>query len=57
MTDHFIHLYETLKAIVNNIQNHSIYKPDSTVFGKLEQAFKWCSNPFYNDRGQGNYFF
>lgn len=53
MNDQFINLYETLKAIVHNVQNQSIYKPDPTVSGKVEQAFKWCTNPFFNDHGLG----
>jgi vinculin len=51
--DNFINLYETLKAIFHNVQNQSIYKPDPTVCGKVEQAFKWCVDPFFNDHGLG----
>ena len=53
INDQFINLYETLKAIVHNVQNQSSYKPDPTVCGKVEQAFKWCINPFFNDHGLG----
>lgn len=46
-------MHEQLKQATNAAQTYGITKPAPTLFGKVEQASKWCVNPHYYDNGLG----
>jgi hypothetical protein len=46
-------LHKLLQAATEYAQHSGIAKPASTIFGKIEQASKWCINPIFNDSGLG----
>ena len=53
LKDQFLNLHKLLQTATEYAQHSGIAKPASTIFGKIEQASKWCINPIFNDSGLG----
>lgn len=55
LKDQFLSLHMLIKSATEIAQNSGITKTASTIFGKIEQANKWCINPLFNDNGLGKH--
>ena len=53
LKDQFLSLHKLIKCASEIAQNSGITKPASTIFGKIEQATRWCINPHLDDNGLG----
>jgi vinculin len=53
LADQLESLYKELVHLSGEAQRDGLIKPASTIYGRLDQAFKWCINPIFNDKSIG----